>query len=41
VAALGIIGGPGARETLSRLAANRNDPLSVAAREAIKVADRR
>ena len=41
VAGLGIIGGPGARETLARLAANKNDPLAVAAREAIKVADRR
>ena len=41
VAALGIIGGPGARETLARLAANRNDPLAAAAREAIKVADQR
>ena len=41
VAGLGIIGGPGARETLARLAANRNDPLAVAAREAIKVADQR
>lgn len=41
VAGLGIIGGPGARETLARLAANRNDPLALAAREAIKVADRR
>ena len=41
VAALGIIGGPGARETLARLAANRDDPLAAAAREAIKVADQR
>ena len=31
----------GAREVLARLAANKNDPLAVAAREAIKAADRR
>lgn len=41
VAGLGIIGGPGARETLARLAANKNDPLALAAREALKAADRR
>ncbi len=41
VAGLGIIGGPGARQVLARLAANKNDPLALAAREAIKVADQR
>jgi hypothetical protein len=41
VAGLGIIGGPGAREVLARLAANKNDPLALAAREAIKVAGQR
>jgi hypothetical protein len=41
IAGLGIIGSPGARQTLARLAANRDDPLSLAAREAIKAADQR
>lgn len=36
VAGLGIVGGPGARETLARLERNRNDPLSIAAREALR-----
>ncbi len=38
VAGLGIVGGPGARETLARLERNRNDPLSLAAREALRTA---
>jgi len=41
VAGLGIIGGPGARETLARLAAGKNDALAAAAREAIRIADQR
>jgi len=41
VAGLGIVGGPGAREVLTRIASNRNDPLALAAREAIKAADQR
>ena len=41
VAGLGVIGGPGAREVLTRIASNRNDPLALAAREAIKAADQR
>ena len=41
VAGLGIVGVPGAREVLTRIASNRNDPLALAAREAIKAADQR
>jgi hypothetical protein len=41
VAGLGVVGGPGAREVLTRIANNRNDPLALAAREAIKAADQR
>jgi hypothetical protein len=41
VAGLGIVGGPGAREVLTRIASNRTDPLALAAREAIKAADQR
>jgi len=36
VAGLGVIGGPQARATLSRIAADRRDPLAPAAREALK-----
>lgn len=36
VAGLGIVGGPGARETLMRLQKNKRDPLSVAASEALR-----
>ena len=36
VAGLGIVGGPGARQTLSRLERNKSDPLSIAAREALR-----
>ena len=36
VAGLGVIGGPAARATLSRIAADRRDPLAPAAREALK-----
>ena len=36
VAGLGIVGGPGALEILARMARNRNDPLSLAAREALR-----
>jgi len=38
VAGLGIVGGPGSREVLARIANNSNDPLAPAAREAIKAA---
>lgn len=36
VAGLGIVGGPVARETLVRLERNKSDPLSIAAREALR-----
>ena len=36
VAGLAIVGGPSAREVLTRIANNRSDPLALAAREAIK-----
>lgn len=36
VAGLGVIGGPAARAVLSRIAADRRDPLAPAAREALK-----
>ena len=36
IAGLGVIGGAEARATLSRIAANRRDPLAPAAREALK-----
>ena len=36
VAGLGVIGGPAARATLSRIAADRRDPLAPAARVALK-----
>jgi hypothetical protein len=41
VAGLGIVGGPGAREVLTRIASSRTDPLAPAAREAIKAAEPR
>ena len=40
VAGLGIVGGAEARPVLSRLATRRNDPLALAAAEAIKALDR-
>jgi hypothetical protein len=40
VAGLGIVAGSASRETLTRIANNRNDPLAPAAREVLKVADR-
>jgi len=40
VAGLGIVGGPQARATLSRMAARRTDPLAAAAAEATKTLDR-
>jgi hypothetical protein len=36
VAGLGIVGGPGARDVLTRIASNADDPLALAAREALK-----
>ena len=36
VAGLAIVGGPSAREVLTRIANNSDDPLAVAAREAVK-----
>ena len=39
VGGLGIVGGPGARETLARIGNSRSDPLAAAAREASKVAN--
>jgi hypothetical protein len=36
VAGLGIVGGPGARDVLIRIASNADDPLALAAREAIR-----
>jgi hypothetical protein len=41
VAGLGIVAGPESRAILARMAANANDPLALAAREALKAADRR
>ena len=41
VAGLGIVGGPGAREILKRIGGNADDPLALAAREALKAADPR
>jgi len=41
VAGLGIVGGPGAREVLTRIASSSTDPLAPAAREAIKAAEPR
>ncbi len=38
VAGLGVVGGADSRAFLSRLAANRRDPLAAAAREALKTA---
>ena len=40
VAGLGIVGGPQARATLSRMATRRTDPLGVAAAEATKTLER-
>jgi hypothetical protein len=40
VAGLGIIGGPGSREVLARIESNKNDPLALAAREAIRASVR-
>ncbi len=40
VAGLGIVGGAETRPVLSRLATRRNDPLALAAAEAIKALDR-
>jgi hypothetical protein len=39
IAGVGIVGGPGSREALSRLAGGRNVPLALAAREALKTMD--
>jgi hypothetical protein len=36
VAGLGIVGGAGARDVLTRIARNADDPLALAAREAVK-----
>ena len=36
IAGLGIVGGPGARDVLLRIASNADDPLALAAREAIR-----
>jgi len=36
VAGLGIVGGPGSREVLARIGNDKNDPLALAAREAIR-----
>lgn len=41
VAGLGIVGGAGAREVLTRIAKNSDDPLALAAREAIKTSEPR
>ncbi len=41
VAGLGIVGGAGAREVLTRIAKNSDDPLALAAREAIKASEPR
>ena len=38
VAGLGIVGGPGAREILKRIGGNADDPLALAAREALRTA---
>jgi hypothetical protein len=36
VAGLGLVGGPGARDVLKRIASNADDPLALAAREALR-----
>jgi hypothetical protein len=36
IAGLGIVGGPGARNVLMRIASNADDPLALAARDAIR-----
>jgi hypothetical protein len=36
VAGLAIVGGPGARDVLKRIASNADDPLALAAREALR-----
>jgi len=36
IAGLGIVGGPGARDVLMRIASNADDPLALAARDAIR-----
>jgi len=41
VAGLGIVGGAGARDVLTRIARNSDDPLALAAREAIKASEPR
>jgi hypothetical protein len=41
VAGLGIVGGASAREVLTRIAKNGDDPLAIAAREAIKAMEPR
>jgi hypothetical protein len=38
IAGLGIVGGPGARDVLKRIASNADDPLALAAREALRTA---
>jgi len=40
VAGLGIVGGPGSRELLARIGNDKNDPLAIAAREAIRSSSR-
>ena len=41
VAGLAVVGGAGARDILTRIAGNADDPLAPAAREALKAADPR
>jgi len=41
VAGLAVVGGAGARDILTRIAGNADDPLALAAREALKAADPR
>jgi hypothetical protein len=40
VAGLGLVGGPGARDMLTRIGNDKNDPLALAAREAIRSSER-
>jgi len=41
VAGLAIVGGPGARDVLKRIASNADDPLALAAREALRTTGQR